>query len=150
MERVEGVEKPISTKGSTGGRVQAWTVAGQVWSEHLLAGTGPGDFELEVLPRYKSAGMEYAAMHRLNAHSVYLQTLVTSGLVGLVLLMGWWGTAAQIQWSRKDWGGLGCLILLFFNGLFESLLELQQGIVAVVFVTFVLSAPNKVESQLQP
>lgn len=149
MEQVESVEETPASKGSTGGRVQAWTVAGQVWLEHLLAGTGPGDFESEVLPRYKSAGMEYAAVHRLNAHSVYLQTLVTSGLVGLVLLMGWWGAAARIQWNRRDWGGLGCLILLFFNGLFESLLELQQGIVAVVFVTFVLSAPYKVESELQ-
>lgn len=149
MERVQSVEESTSAQGSTGGRVQAWTVARQVWFEHLFVGTGPGDFELEVLPRYKSAGMEYAAVHRLNAHSVYLQILVTSGLMGLLLLMSWWGTAAWIQWTRKNWGGLGCLLLLFFNGLFESLLELQQGIVAVVFLTFVLSASNHADAQLQ-
>ena len=49
---------------------------------HLLAGSGPGTFQLLWLPRATVPG------YVTNAHSLYVETLAEVGIVGLALLAG--------------------------------------------------------------
>jgi len=64
------------------GRYQYWKVAMKSTDSHLLTGSGPGTFQLLWLPRATVPG------YVVNAHSLYVETLAEVGLVGLILLVG--------------------------------------------------------------
>lgn len=136
------------TTGSTGGRVQAWRVAVDLFAANPVAGVGTGDYSAAAQPVYLSEGMDYAAAHEMNAHNAYLQMAVTLGIVGLLLMLLWWGAAIAQAWRDADWGLVVAMGLVMFHGLFESVLELQQGIVAVVFLSSI--AGGVLHSPAQP
>jgi O-antigen ligase len=96
---------------------------------------GTGDYAQAVEPIYLEQGLDYAAAHHMNAHNAFLQMAVMLGAVGLLLLLFWWGTSMWAAWRLADWGLVCSMLLVLFHGLFESVLELQQGIVAVVFLS---------------
>lgn len=66
------------------GRYQYWKVAVHATTSEgrLLAGSGPGTFQLVWLPRATIPG------YITDAHSLYVETLAEVGIVGLVLLAG--------------------------------------------------------------
>jgi O-Antigen ligase len=70
-------------KVSGNGRYDYWRAALQSTANgHLLQGNGPGTFQLLWLPR--APFFSYVE----NAHSLYFETLAEVGLVGLILLVG--------------------------------------------------------------
>jgi hypothetical protein len=81
-----GTPGSLARYGSTAGegRYQYWKVAVKSTSSngHLLAGSGPGSFQLIWLPRATVPG------YVTNAHSLYVETLAELGIVGLALLAG--------------------------------------------------------------
>jgi O-Antigen ligase len=66
---------------SGNGRYTYWRVAVHASGEHLLGGWGPGTFPLVWLPRAPT--FDYVE----NAHSLYVETLMEDGVVGLALLV---------------------------------------------------------------
>jgi hypothetical protein len=67
---------------SGNGRYDLWKVAVNATSGHVLAGSGPGTFQLLWLPRATYA------VYVENAHSLYFETLAEEGVAGLALLAG--------------------------------------------------------------
>jgi hypothetical protein len=67
---------------SGNGRYDLWKGAVDASRGHVLAGSGPGTFQLLWLPR--APYFSYVQ----NAHSLYFETLAELGVVGLVLLVG--------------------------------------------------------------
>jgi len=65
---------------SGNGRYDYWKVAIDATGPHLLGGSGAGTFQLVWTPR----APYYSSVQ--NAHSLYVETLADTGLVGLVLL----------------------------------------------------------------
>jgi O-antigen ligase len=68
---------------SSNGRYQLWKVAVDATKGHVARGSGPGTYQLLWLPR-AVPGVSYVQ----NAHSLYFETLAELGVVGLVLLVG--------------------------------------------------------------
>jgi tetratricopeptide (TPR) repeat protein len=68
------------------GRYQYWRTALDATSGRRLQGSGPATFQYLWLPRASKAGG-----YVTNAHSLYVETLAESGLVGLLLLIGFMG-----------------------------------------------------------
>jgi hypothetical protein len=66
---------------SGNGRYDYWKVAIDATHGHLLDGSGPGTFQLLWTPR----APYYSYVE--NAHSLYVETLAETGLVGVVLLV---------------------------------------------------------------
>lgn len=64
------------------GRYQYWQVAVRATSGQRVAGSGPGTFQLLWLPRATVPG------YVTNAHSLYVETLAETGVIGLLLLGG--------------------------------------------------------------
>jgi len=71
---------------SLGTRLAMWDIAIDVWGNNPVLGTGPGDFDDEIISLQKKG--EYVGMDVHNSvHNIYLQALVGSGLVGLSALI---------------------------------------------------------------
>ena len=86
---------------SGNGRYDYWKVAIDATSGHLLDGSGAGTFQLLWTPR----APYYSYVQ--NAHSLYVETLAETGLVGLVLLGGFFvavlaATVRLISRSRYE------------------------------------------------
>lgn len=82
----------ITNFSSSGdGRSDLWTVALRVWHDHVIAGVGLNNF-LAVEGNYVNRPGELTFLALIVdrphvAHSVYLEALVDTGIVGLVLLL---------------------------------------------------------------
>jgi O-antigen ligase len=71
---------------SVGTRLAMWDIAIGVWEQHPVLGTGPGDFDDEVMALQRKG--DYLGMDVHNSvHNIYIQALVGSGLIGLVALL---------------------------------------------------------------
>lgn len=71
---------------SVGARLAMWDISIDVWQEHPLVGTGPGDVDDEIMALQKQG--QYAGMELHNSvHNIYLQALIGSGIVGLLCLL---------------------------------------------------------------
>ncbi len=85
---------------SGNGRYQYWKVSVNASSQHLLGGWGPGTFPLVWLPRATNA--DYVQ----NAHSLYFETLLEDGVVGLALIAGLFllviVAAGRLAWRSRD------------------------------------------------
>jgi hypothetical protein len=118
--------------GSTAGRLQSWNAAWSVMWQHPL-GVGSGDVRAALVAEYESVGADYAAQHRMNAHSVFFETGVAFGWLGLLWLMGWWGTVFVVALRRRDVAAVAFVALSAWMGLTESTFELQSGVVWMAF-----------------
>jgi hypothetical protein len=65
---------------SGNGRYAYWKTGIDALPGHVLGGWGPGTFQLVYLPRAR------VSTYVVDAHSLYVETLVELGLIGLVLL----------------------------------------------------------------
>ncbi len=97
-ERTEGSIADRLAVAAGSGRWQQWQVAGDQWKEAPLAGTGGGDYRFVWnLERPMDQTVQ-------NAHSLYLEVMGESGLIGLALLLlpalagGW--VVARAMWRR--------------------------------------------------
>ena len=109
-------------KTSGNGRYDYWKVGVNASSAHLLGGRGPGTFQLTWLPRapYES--------YVQNAHSLYVETLSEVGIVGLVLLVGFFAL------------GIGGGVLVVARGRFEG--RVRAAGAAAAMVAFCVSAAS--------
>ncbi|MGA1373548.1 MAG: O-antigen ligase family protein [Flavobacteriales bacterium] len=133
--------------GSTSGRLQAWTAAVEVIAE-APGGVGTGDVVPALVERYTASGADYARTRKMNAHSTYLQTAVATGLLGLLVVLVWWGACAWDAARRKAWPAFAVVGVIAAHGVVESLLELQQGVVGVAFfLTWGLAAATQADCE---
>jgi len=71
---------------SVGGRLAMWDIAVDVWQKAPILGTGPGDFDDEIVLLQKKGEYRGMAVHN-SVHNIYIQALVGSGLIGLIALL---------------------------------------------------------------
>jgi O-antigen ligase len=129
MTSVIESDRPIDPSEVESNRVRLliWQQDLSLIAEHPLTGVGTGDVQDELMKKYADAGMTGAYGKKLNAHSQYFQTGIALGLPGLVLLVGI--LLASFTWSVRRRYGFAALftVLLTFNFIPESMLQLQAG-----------------------
>ena len=129
---------------SNGGRLALWDLSIQVWKSSPMLGTGPGDFN-DDLVRYQSKNIyKDLAVHN-SVHNIYLQALVNTGLFGflalifaLVILPLWYFSS----FIKKDvnFGYYGFMVVSAYAifGLTESWI-LRAPVVSIYIVYFVVT-----------
>lgn len=124
----------VQETNATFTRLQVWQTAGKVAGENIWLGLGPGDVSHTLVERYKEKGFHFVAAQNLNAHNQFLQTLLVSGLFGLLALLTLIGMPFYFLRNSPYF-----LLIVFFtiiitvNFFVESMLQRQAG---VVFFTF--------------
>jgi O-antigen ligase len=145
MTEVIASDKPIDPSEVESNRVRLliWQQDLQLISEHPLTGVGTGDVQDELMKKYSEAGMTGAQEKRLNAHSQYFQTGIALGLPGLVLLCGIFLAAFTVAVRRRYGFAALLTVLLAFNFIPESMLQLQAGTFLFgFFFSFILFAAD--------
>ena len=127
-EAVENSKSISETKkeekvASTSERIVSWQTAWEIGRDYPL-GVGTGNWKSHFNERYLLKGAKFAAEHSHPAHNAYLQILVEWG----------WRRA----WQMNDLFFLVFALGVSFHFIFESMLELQQGLVFIGFWMFFL------------
>ena len=71
---------------SVGTRLAMWDIAIDVWGNYPLLGTGPGDFDDEIIGLQKQGAYVGMPVHN-SVHNIYIQALVGTGLIGISALI---------------------------------------------------------------
>ena len=88
---------------STAVRLQMWKDSLTIWKIHPVLGSGPGSFH-ETVRELQQAGVLASSYRYTHAHSIYLQALATSGLLGFVTML-WFCFARPLNYAWGAWRG---------------------------------------------
>lgn len=122
---------------STSERIVSWQTAWELGRDYPL-GVGTGNWKSHFTERYKQKGANFAAEHAHPAHNAYLQMLVEWGWLGLLTLLSLLFVGLRRAWQLNDLFFLVFVLGTSFHFIFESMLELQQGLVFIGFWMFFL------------
>jgi O-antigen ligase len=122
---------------STSERIVSWETAWDIARDYPM-GVGTGNWRSHFTERYTLRGAKFAAEHSHPAHNAYLQILVEWGWAGLLTLLALLILGIRRAWQRNDLFFLVFVLGVSFHFIFESMLELQQGLVFIGFWMFFL------------
>ncbi|MFM2317237.1 MAG: hypothetical protein RLZZ155_1569 [Bacteroidota bacterium] len=122
---------------STSERIVSWETAWDIARDYPL-GVGTGNWKSHFTERYTARGAKFAAEHSHPAHNAYLQILVEWGWAGLMTLLALLLLGLRRSWQMNDLFFLVFVLGVCFHFIFESMLELQQGLVFIGFWMFFL------------
>lgn len=114
--------------GNAGVRPVLWKNAVNVISKAPLIGTGCGDLKVELKEQYRIVGFYTGIKFNLNPHNQYLHTTVGLGLIGLFLLFMMLLIPAWKAFQQKNWFVFAFMVVFIMNGVTESVLEVQNGV----------------------
>jgi O-antigen ligase len=124
--RVSSIVTSVSAedeRGSTGNRIELWKGALIIFKKSPLLGTGIGDFTADINELIAAGEIKKVPVTD-HAHNIFLQSLATQGIVGLLILLSlftillWWSVH-----EIKDHGIPGGYIIMM-----STLLTLLEGL----------------------
>ncbi len=139
MENSKGITevKKEEKVASTSERIVSWQTAWEIAQDYPL-GVGTGNWKSHFNERYTLKGANFSAEHSHPAHNAYLQILVEWGWIGLFALLVLLVAGFKRALELNDLFFLMFVLGVSFHFIFESMLELQQGIVFIGFWMFFL------------
>ncbi len=123
---------------STAVRLLIWQAAREVVSEHPVLGVGTGDSKDELMKEYKRQEMNGAYEHNLNAHNEFYQVAVSLGMIGLLVLVLSLFAPLFAAFRRQNVIYAAFLLIIIFNFMPESMLEVQAGVMFYAFFNSLL------------
>ena len=126
-------KKEIKKTESSSERIIIWGISKNIISTNWLIGIGAGDVKDELLKEYKSIGFNVGEDKKLNAHNQFIETFLSVGIVGIILLIYLIFNLFITGKKQKNFLLMSFAIIFMINFLFESILNTQAGI---VFFTF--------------
>jgi O-antigen ligase len=136
-------------------RVPIWRASLNVIKRNLIFGAGAGDASYELQKEYLSEGYSEMYYNNLNAHDQYLEILLSTGLIGLIIFISIISYMVYLAKRQRNlvYGLFILIVLIFF--LFESILNRIAGVTFFSLFSFLLvhleaSTLSDVLPQLQP
>ena len=117
------------SNGSTVARKEIWITALDLITKKPLLGYGNGDVKEVLVKEYEKKELKEIAKHQLNAHNQFLQTTLSLGILGGLLLVFMIVVPFYYSIKNKDYLYLTFLLLIIINFFTESMLERQVGVV---------------------
>ncbi|MCC7231738.1 MAG: O-antigen ligase family protein [Bacteroidia bacterium] len=131
--RNESGPEPAETPNSANLRPHVWKSALEIIRDHPLFGVGTGDIREVMTSYFQRDQFQYGLSHYLNPHNQYLHTTVILGIVGLAFLCFYLVVPLALSIRKKNGLFAAFIFILILNGLTESILEVQKG---VLFASF--------------
>jgi len=113
--------------------------------KHPIYGVGTGDTKIAIKDLYTTAGNPFNRY--LNAHNQFLQTTISLGVLGLIVLLCTFVMPLKRCIKQKDYFVIAILCIIGIGFMFESMLERNIGVYpfAVIYslITFYLVIDNQ-------
>ncbi|MDJ1501860.1 O-antigen ligase family protein [Xanthocytophaga agilis] len=120
-------------------RFAIWESSLGVIENNFFTGVGVGDTQEELVKMfYKNNYVFENGYQGYNAHNQFLQTMMASGLVGVLVLLGIFMVSFFLAWRQKNYFYMTFILYVFLNCLTEALLQRQKGIVFFGFMSYLL------------
>jgi O-antigen ligase len=113
-------------------RIAVWTGAVEIVKENWLLGVGTGDGEIAMLEKTQVLNKK-AFEQKLNAHNQYLETFMTLGIVGFLIVVIMLLFPLVYSLKKRHFIFVSFLLIVGINMLFESVFETFQGIIFFCF-----------------
>jgi O-antigen ligase len=126
-------DSQTSAARSTSDRIGVWKAAFNIIRDHPVFGVGTGDVKNELIMEYHKQNVIPAYEQKLNAHNQYLQTFVTLGFAGFVVLTLTLLFPTISSFREQDYMYSAFLLIIILNIAFESMFETQAGVVFYAF-----------------
>jgi O-antigen ligase len=119
-------------------RILIWESALKIAKENIFFGVGIGDARDELSREYERRGEYEMAKIRLNAHNQFIEIIIESGIVGLLLFISIFSYMTYRALSQKNilLGVYIIMIVIFFT--FESMLNRLAGVTFFSVFSFLL------------
>lgn len=136
----------LNEKESSGIRIVLWNTASDMIAENWLFGIGGGDLKYELTEK---AGIKTFDKNDnriyFNAHNQWLETFLSVGVIGLLLILSWLVLPMFKIVSEYRIILIGLFIIILVNGIFESVFNRQEGVIFIVFFWTFLAAKTKMD-----
>jgi len=129
---------PQSTE-STAVRYLVYSSTFEVLRSQDWFGQGTGDFQDVLDDIYNEKGYTSAAEEHLNAHNLFLQSWISLGIPGLIIVLGIFLVMTVQAIRNQDALLLGFTALFFILSMTESTFNVQAGVVFFSFFTVFLA-----------
>ena len=143
------IQQLSESPSSSETRLVMWSITCEEIAQHPL-GVGTGNVDIYLGKNIRAKGNPTFADQEYNPHNQFLQTQLEIGVFGLIILL--LITFGGVIYSVKKRSLL--LIVLFssllLNSLFESMLQLQAGIIFYLFFFMIQSIADKSNSYKLP
>lgn len=130
-----------TTTESNAVRALIWEQAVQIFKENMWVGVGPGDANDHLYRAYEKEGMTGALEKHLNCHNQFLQTAISTGLLGTLPLLLITLGIFLYGLLRRDLLKWMFALIIILNFLVESMLQTQAGTLFFLFFFSLLSIP---------
>ena len=92
--------------------------------------------------------IRYAIDNEINAHNMFFETIISVGIFGLLLLLAYFVIPLVLWIKNKTFDMLyfSFLLMIGFNALFESIFEVQLGIIFFCFFNVLLFNDNFIKT----
>jgi len=123
-------------------RSVTWGTAFKVIKDNPFFGVGIGDLHEEMNSVYFSKNYTLAIERNLNPHNQFLQTWVTIGIFGVLILISIFLVGVYYAKKNSNWYALGFFAITFISMLTESIIETQSGVIFFCFFSCLFFSVN--------
>lgn len=109
-------------------RLEYLKAAKLITKDHVLFGVGIGDVKTEFANIYKEMGSKLANKWRLRTHNQYMTFVVSSGIIGLILILFFWFAPILMKKKTKDYLFLVFILIALLSMINEDTLETSTGV----------------------
>ncbi len=121
-------------------RLEKWKLSIEAIKENWLIGSGAGDYWSELEKVYQKNNFELGLKEKFNSHNQYLQTALTLGFPGLVLLISIFIFMVIQARKTENFVLFISVLAIVLSLISESILERQTGIfLSVLFANLFYS-----------
>ena len=128
-------------------RLEIWKNVPRIVGNSWFLGVGVGDSKKVLIDGYNKFEINYAAEAQLNTHNQYLETFVSTGLVGVIVLLLLLLIAIGQAFVSKDMLLFMFILIVSINFLFESMFERVFGVMFFSFFYCLLIIKPRVEDE---
>lgn len=132
-QSIQSAEQNVQTTESNAVRILVWEAGLDLIAKHWLVGVGCGDVKDVLLDEYAKRNMQGAIERKLNLHNQYLETWLSIGIVGIMLLLILLLYPFFKAWQTRDLSWLLFIVAVSLNFLTESMLNTQAGVIFIAY-----------------
>jgi len=142
-QSIKTAETNTETSESNAVRLLIWETGLDLLKKYWLFGVGCGDVKDVLMKEYENRNMQGAIEKKLNLHNQFLETWLSLGIFGLLLLLTilFIPFLAALKHNNMSW--LLFLLLILGNFMTETMLNTQSGVIFILYFYYFFIVEQK-------